>query len=459
MAAEQKKLSSEWADVDPNEEDPVTDAAKDLEKSSIAATAAEESSAVPPTGLDPHDAKAEVDVKTSEIYQSAKSFEDLGLPEALLKGVYDMGFNRPSKIQGHALPVLLSSSRPSLIGQAHHGSGKTATFSLAMLTNVDSKQKHPQAICVTPTRELAVQIQTVINALGKFTDVHAALAVKGSEKVVITDQIVVGTPGTILNKIKHKQINPKKLYMFVVDEADKMLQKSGLSEQTLKIRKACPKQMQTLLFSATFPQKVLQFSRKVAKGATEITIKKEQLSLDAIQQFKILCDQKQKYELLTDMYGLLEIGQSIIFSQTIATGKELTNAMRADGYGVALLHGQMEPQDRDTVMEDFRTGKATVLITTNVLARGIDVSQVTLVINYDVPIDHRGQPDPETYIHRIGRSGRFGRKGVAVNFVDTPKTKAAMEYIEQHYGHQCTELPAGDIEKLSEVVKAALEAN
>ena len=217
---------------------------------------------------------------------------------------------------------------------------------------------------------------------------------------------------------------------------------------------------QILLFSATFDSGIRAFAKTVAPAAIEIEVKTEELSLDSIKQFYVDCpSDAAKYSTLTAMYGLLEIGQSIIFVHSVATAKLLANRMRSDGYTVSLLHGKdMEPAERDRVMEDFRAQKTTVLITTNVLARGIDVLSITLVINFDIPLTRYNRPDPETYIHRIGRSGRFGRKGVAINFVSDAKSRADLAAIAQHFQHDITQLPTHDMEALSTTVQNALKA-
>ena len=220
-----------------------------------------------------------------------------------------------------------------------------------------------------------------------------------------------------------------------------------------------PPSTQILLFSATFDAKIRAFAQTVAPRAIEIVVKTEELSLDSIKQFYVdVGSEADKYALLTSMYGLLEIGQSIVFVHSVATAKALANRMRADGYTVSLLHGKdMQPAERDRVMDDFRRQKTTVLITTNVLARGIDVLSITLVVNFDLPLTKYNTPDPETYIHRIGRSGRFGRRGVAINFVSDDKSRKDLAHIAAHFNKDITQLPQNDIEQLSTIVQQALK--
>lgn len=447
-----EKLASTTID-DPEAEEKNDDPEADEESALVTAF----------SGLHPDDEKAEVDIKAGKgvdlsIYKAAKTFEELGLSKELLDGVYAMKFVTPSKIQAQALPIILARNRPNLIGQAHHGSGKTAVYSLGMLSRVDPNLKQVQAICVCPVRELAIQVNQVVTFLGQFTKITSYLAVPGSSREPIQAQIVIGTPGTILAKMRAREIDKRYVTLFVADEADQMISKQGLGEQTIKIKNQLDKKCQILLFSATYADKVRKFADVVAPNSTNINIKREDLSLDAIKQFYMDCQgENNKYDVLTNIYGLLNIGQSIIFVHTVKTAKELSNRMRDNGYTVSLLHGKdMSPEERDRVMEDFRKGTTAVLITTNVLARGIDVLQVTLVINYDIPLDRVNKPDPETYIHRIGRSGRFGRKGVAINFVHDQQSKANLRYIAQYYSKDILPLPTDDLDLLEKKINDAL---
>lgn len=422
------------------------------------------------SGLHPNDEKAEVTVtgpvdedgKTSEllsVFSAAKSFEDLNLKPELLKGVYEMKFSKPSSIQAQALPIILDAKHPNLIGQAQAGSGKTGAFSLGILSRIDLNKKKPQALVLVPVRELAIQVASVIRQFGKFLPGLEVLeAVRQSKKEKVTAHVVVGTPGTVDNKIHHRDLDVRDIMVFVADEADQMINSEGLGDKTITIKRKMPKNCQILLFSATFDEQIRKFARTVATKAMEIMVKTEQLSLDNIKQYYIDCKSADdKYETLTDIFPILQKGQSIIFVHTVATAKDLCNRMRAGGYTVSLLHGKMQETDRDTVMNDFRTGKTNVLITTNVLARGIDVLAVTLVINYDIPLNRRNKADPETYLHRIGRTGRFGRKGVAVNFVHDDHSRGELAAIARHFNKNVVALPRDDIEKVEEIVAKDLK--
>eukprot|EP00163_Fabomonas_tropica_P007734 TRINITY_DN1740_c4_g1_i1.p1 TRINITY_DN1740_c4_g1~~TRINITY_DN1740_c4_g1_i1.p1 ORF type:complete len:262 (+),score=85.53 TRINITY_DN1740_c4_g1_i1:196-981(+) len=241
--------------------------------------------------------------------------------------------------------------------------------------------------------------------------------------------------------------------MFVLDEADVMLDQQGLGDQTIKIKKTLPKDVQVLLFSATYAKRVREFATKVVPNPSIITVKREKLSVSGIRQFYIKCGtEEQKLQLLGDIYAFLTIGSSIIFVQTRKAAQHIHKVMTDDGHTVSLLHGaDMETSERDRTLDNFRLGKTKVLITTNVLARGIDIMSVTLVVNYDVPVDRQGNADPETYLHRIGRSGRFGRKGVAINLIDNQKSMDVLNEIAAHFKKEIKEIP-NDIEQLGKIL-------
>jgi len=393
---------------------------------------------------------------------SVKSFNDLGLAKELLDGVYAMGFNKPSKIQEAALPIILSDPPKNLIAQAQSGTGKTASFVLCMLSRADPKLAAPQCLCVVPTRELARQIAEVIQAMGKFTKLQTCLVIK-DEKIPkkIEQQILVGTPGRILDLIQKKILITRAMKVFVLDEADVMIDISGLGDQTIKVKKNLPPTCQYLLFSATFKDSVHAFANRVVpQPVVNIRLKRKDLTWDTIQQLYIDCkSQEKKFQVLSDIYGYLSVGQSIIFVHTRKTATELHQRMTAAGHTVSLLHGgeDMTSADRDKVIDDYRSGKTKVLITTNVLARGIDILQVMLVINYDLPLDEKNQPDPSTYLHRIGRSGRFGRRGIAVNFVHDDETKRQVQQLASYFGREIKEFPAEKIEDLQPMLEAVFE--
>ncbi|KAN0113613.1 P-loop containing nucleoside triphosphate hydrolase protein [Russula decolorans] len=409
--------------------------------------------------------------KSSPLY-SVKSFEELGLHADLLKGIYDMGFTKPSKIQESALPLLLRDPPQNMIGQSQSGTGKTAAFVLTMLSRVDFTKNKPQALCLAPSRELARQIMSVIAAMGKFTPVQTEYAIKdhlprGVSN--ITAHVVVGTPGTMIELIRRRVIDVSDVKVFVLDEADNMLDKDGLGDQTLRVKNTLPRSEQTqiILFSATFPDHVRSFASNFAPNANKIELKRNELSVDSIRQFYMDCkSEEHKYEVLVSLYHLLTIGQSIIFCQQRRTADRIAQRMVAEGHKVASLHGAKEGSERDSIIDGFREGREKVLITTNVISRGIDVLQVNMVVNYDLPLmnDREGtsgsgdpQPDIETYIHRIGRTGRFGRKGISINFVHDKNTWAQMEEIEKATGKGITRIETTDLDVMEEQMKKAMK--
>ncbi|ORX54146.1 putative DBP5-RNA helicase [Hesseltinella vesiculosa] len=390
---------------------------------------------------------------------SIKSFDDLGLAPELLKGIYNMKFNKPSKIQERALPLLLQNPPRNLIGQSQSGTGKTAAFVLTMLSRVDKSIPAPQALCLAPSRELARQIMDVVELMGKFSDITTSIVVKDSwsRDRPITGQVVVGTPGSVFDVMRRKLLPVKNIKTFVLDEADNMLDQGGLGDQTFRIQGLVPKNAQSVLFSATFPDHVRRFAERFARNANEISLKREELSVDSIKQFYVDCDSEQhKYEVLVNLYDLLTVSQSIIFCKQRNTADNIATRMTDQGHSVVALHGQMAPDERDKVMDDFRRGEFKVLITTNVIARGIDIMQVSLVVNYDLPLDKSGYPDYEAYLHRIGRTGRFGRTGVSINFVHDRESWEKMTMIEEHFHRNIERIPTDNWEEVEQKLKKVL---
>lgn len=398
---------------------------------------------------------------------SVKTFEELGLRDELLKGLYAMKFSKPSKIQEKALPLLLSEPARNMIGQSQSGTGKTAAFALTMLTRVDESDPSLQAVCLSPARELARQTLDVVQEMGKFTKVKTQLLVPGSldrdmGKKAVDAQIVVATPGFFLDMIRKKIVDVSKVKVFVIDEADNMLDQQGLGDQCSRIKKfvvARNAHVQLVLFSATFPDEVRKYAEKFVPNANTLELKHEELNVDEITQLYIDCaNNEAKFEYLCELYGLMTVASSIIFVQTKQTADQLYFNMKKEGHKVSVLHGSLQSGDRDKLIDDFREGRSKVLITTNVLARGIDIPSVTMVVNYDMPFDKNGKPDPSTYLHRIGRTGRFGRRGVAVSFIDSKKSYECLEKISGYFGGlKLIKLPNDDWDKVEEIVKNAVK--
>lgn len=392
---------------------------------------------------------------------SVKSFEELGLSPELLKGLYAMKYNKPSKIQEKALPLLLLNPATNMIGQSQSGTGKTAAFSLTLLSRVDELVPAVQAICLAPARELARQTLEVIQTMGRFTKVTSKLVVPGSYDAVteFKEHILVGTPGTLLDLIKRRRVNMGKVKVFVLDEADNMLDAQGLGAQCVRVKKSLPTTTQLVLFSATFPTEVREYAEKFVPNANSLELKQEELNVDGIKQLYMDCNSEQhKFEVLCELYGLLTIGSSIIFVGTKRTADMLYRKMKEEGHTVSVLHGSLENADRDRLIDDFREGRSKVLITTNVLARGIDIASVSMVVNYDLPVDKDGKPDPSTYLHRIGRTGRFGRVGVSISFVHDKRSYEVLKYIQQYFGDiEMTRVPTDDWDEVEKIVKKVIK--
>jgi len=248
--------------------------------------------------------------------------------------------------------------------------------------------------------------------------------------------------------------------VFVLDEADNMLDQDGLGEQTLRVKNSLPRNapVQMVLFSATFSDNVRKFANNFAKNANKIELKRNEVAVDNIKQFYMDCkNEEHKYDVLVSLYGLLTIGQSIIFCQHRHTADRISQKMTGEGHKVASLHGAKDASERDEIIDGFREGRDKVLITTNVIARGIDILQVNMVVNYDLPLLNDGQPDIDTYLHRIGRTGRFGRKGVSVNFVHDKRTWQQMEQIEKATGKSIVRIETNDIDEMETQMKKVLK--
>ncbi|XP_076597254.1 ATP-dependent RNA helicase DDX19A [Chaetodon auriga] len=394
---------------------------------------------------------------SSPLY-SVKTFEELRLKPELLRGVYSMGFNRPSRIQENALPMMLAQPPQNLIAQSQSGTGKTAAFSLAMLSHVNPANKWTQCLCISPTYELALQIGQVIEQMGKFCpDVKLSYGIRGNRVergIKLQEQIVIGTPGTVLDWCtKYKLIDPKKITMFVLDEADVMIATQGHRDQSIRIQRQLAKDCQMLLFSATFEDSVWRFAERIVPDPNIIRLKREEETLDTIKQFYVLCKEKEdKFTALCNLYGSLTIAQAIIFCHTRKIAAWLTANLTEEGHQVALLSGELTVEQRAAVIERFRNGKEKVLVTTNVCSRGIDVEQVSLVVNFDLPVDMDGNADNETYLHRIGRTGRFGRRGFAVNMVDCKHSMDIINQIETHFNRRITKLDTSNVDEMESLL-------
>jgi translation initiation factor 4A len=361
------------------------------------------------------------------------NFDDMNLKEELLRGVFAYGFEKPSAIQQRAiLPVIKGHD---VIAQAQSGTGKTATFSISILQSIDISIRKCQALVLSPTRELAQQIQKVVLALGDYMDCkcHACIGgtnVRDDMKILEAGvHVVVGTPGRVWDMINRRALNTENIKMFVLDEADEMLSR-GFKDQIYEVFQLLPPQTQVVLLSATMPPDVLEVTKNFMRDPIRILVKRDELTLEGIKQFYVSVEKEEwKLDTLCDLYETVTITQAIIFCNTRRKVDWLTEKMQSREFTVSAMHGEMTQAEREIIMREFRSGSSRVLITTDLLARGIDVQQISLVINYDLPANR------ENYIHRIGRGGRFGRKGVAINFV-TNEDFRMLRDIEQFYNTQ-----------------------
>jgi len=367
------------------------------------------------------------------------SFDDMSLPEGLLRGIYSYGFEQPSAIQQRAIVPVLEGR--DTIGQAQSGTGKTATFLVGALAQIDFSQKSCQALVLAPTRELALQTQKVGFALGDYLGVRCHASIGGTarredaEKLRDGQHLVVGTPGRILDMMEKGILGVASLRLLIIDEADEMLS-FGFNDQIYKIFKILHPEVQVCLFSATMPADILELTKKFMRNPIHILVKKNELTLEGIQQFYVDVDKDiLKLDVLCDLYETLTITQSIIYCNTQRRVETLAAEMSKRDFTVSIMHAGLDQDQRSLVMKEFTSGSSRVLISTDLLARGIDVQQLSLVINYDLPTSI------ENYLHRIGRSGRFGRKGVAINFL-TSRDMRTMRDIERFYATQIQELPA-----------------
>jgi len=367
------------------------------------------------------------------------NWDDLNLKTDLLRGIYAYGFENPSDIQKKAIFPIIHEN--DVIAQAQSGSGKTGTFSISALQRVDTAINETQILIIAPTRELALQIHTVIKNIGiNINDLRVKSLVGGSS--VKNDiyhmrkqipHIIVGCAGRVCDMIRRKRIHMETVRLFILDEADEMLS-GGFKDQIYDIFQYFNQNVQVAIFSATMPEEVLQLTEKFMRTPVQIIVKKEELTLECIEQkYVALYSDQDKFEMLQNIFEMISINQCIIYCNSVRRVNELYDAMNNAGFSVCAIHSSMERVDREAVFKTFRSGGSRVLISSDVTARGIDIQQVSTVINFDVP------NNVHTYLHRIGRSGRWGRKGLAVNFI-TKQDINQMKMIEKHYNINISEL-------------------
>ena len=378
------------------------------------------------------------------IIEDIDTFDDLDIPEDLLRGIYSYGYEVPSAIQRKAIKPVMEGH--DIIAQAQSGTGKTASFLIGSMSRVDKSNPDVQVIVICPNRELANQIYSNFEAFNTYLGLTGTLIMGGTsvennfkdlDKGV---QVVIGTPGRIYDMLRRYALKTNSLKCFIMDEADEMLSK-GFKDQICDIFRFISGDTQICLFSATMPDFAIEITKKFMSDPLKILVKAEMVTLEGIKQYYLGVDQEQyKIATLYDLYERLRIKQTIIFVNSKRKADFLKTELERENHVVSIIHASLTQTQRDQTMRDFREGTSRVLIATDIIARGIDVQQVEVVINFDVP------KYIETYIHRIGRSGRFGRKGIAINLV-TEEEFEKLKKIQNFYSTEISPLP-GNIKSL-----------
>ena len=369
------------------------------------------------------------------------SWDDLNIDPNILRGIFAYGFENPSPIQKKAiLPIYKGKD---IIAQAQSGTGKTAAFTIGALSIIDLTNNNTQVLILSPTRELTSQTASVVKSIGcMMTGLKIQTLFGGSYFDDNSDfmkksapHIICGCPGRVNDMIRRDKIASSKIRLVVLDEADEMLS-DGFKEQVYNILQTLNNDVQIALFSATLPNDILPITKKIMRNPVKISVKTEQLTLEGIFQYYVAVDDdRQKYATLKDIFSFISLSQCIIYCNSVKRVSDLFEAMREDGVPVCCIHSGMDKIVREEAFAEFRTGKSRVLISSNVTSRGIDIQQVSTVINFDIP------KCVHNYLHRIGRSGRWGRKGVGINFV-TRRDINKVKEIEAHYSCQINEMPA-----------------
>ena len=379
-----------------------------------------------------------------EIYDSSyeiNTWDDLELSPDLLRGIYAYGFENPSPIQKKAIkPIVM---KRDVIAQAQSGTGKTATFTIGALSNVDVTINSTQALVLSPTKELTLQTAKVFEGIGSMTKGLRVQSAFGGSAVEEgssfsnknAPHVICGCPGRVFDMMRRDRISSHKIKIVVLDEADELLS-SGFKEQVYNIFQYLSPDVQVVLVSATLPEGMSGVIDKIMRNPIKISVKREMLTLEGIAQYYIAVDDdRQKYLTLKDLFSFLSVSQCIIYCNSVKRVQDLYEAMKEDAFPVCRLHSGMDKTERAAAFSEFKSGASRVLISSNVTARGIDVQQVSIVINFDIP------KCVNTYLHRIGRSGRWGRKGVGINFI-TRRDISKLKEIETHYSTQISEMPA-----------------
>lgn len=374
------------------------------------------------------------------------NFDDLNIKEDILRGIYSYGFEKPSVIQQRSIPEMITGS--DIISQAQSGTGKTGAYVIGLLNKIDPSIKKTECLILLPTHELVNQVYDVIIEISKYMNIDILKVIGGTNvsecvrSLSLKPKILIGTPGRVLDMIQRRYINSDDLKVLIFDEADEILS-YGFKDTIYNIIITIGKKCQICLFSATLPNDILELTEKFMNNPKKILVKNEELTLEGIRQFYVkVKDNNWKYDIITDLYDVINVNQCIIYINSKIKIKEIYQRFLDDNFPVSYISGERPSEERKLVMEEFRSGKIRILLSTDLLSRGIDIQQLSLVINFDLP------REKETYIHRIGRSGRYGRKGVAINLINDKEIQD-LKNIEEFYNSKINELPENIKELLS----------
>ena len=385
----------------------------------------------------------------TEVEQEVKAYEtfdEMGLNDPLIRGVYTYGFERPSKIQ--QLAIVPMREQNDILAQSQSGTGKTGAFTIGALSTVDASKRGPQVLVICPTRELSQQTERVAASIGSYMNLKVLSATGGNQiradvaALKAGAQFIVGTPGRIFDLICRGELSVEHMKYVILDEADQMLEDLFVDQIRAILNSKFPSSTRLALFSATMPKNVLEIAETYLSNPVRILLPPDEVTLEGIKQYYVSLDREDwKLPVLLDLYQQITVNQALIYVNKRQKAEWLAKQLTSQGFTLEFIHGEMEVAERKKRMEDFRSGMIRVLISTDLLARGIDVQQVSLVINYEMPIQR------ENYVHRIGRSGRYGKKGNAINLVCGDEMNAIKE-IESHYSTAISELPE-DLSALS----------
>jgi superfamily II DNA/RNA helicase len=379
------------------------------------------------------------ELENEETYE-IKNWDDLDLDVNLLRSIFAYGFEKPSPIQEKAIMPIIKGR--DVVAQAQSGTGKTATFVIGALANVNVNDNSTQILALSPTKELTIQTAKVFEGLGsmlnglKIQKLYGGSLIEEKSSFIQKNDphVICGCPGRVFDMLRRDKMYCKKIKMVILDEADEMLS-STFKDQVYNIFQYLNPNIQVVLVSATLPESISMIVSKIMRNPIKISVKREQLTLEGIRQYYVAVDDdRQKYLTLKDLFSQLTLSQCIIYCNSIKRVDDLCEAMKEDGFPVCCIHSNMDRFEREKSFEDFKTGKNRVLISSNVTSRGIDIQQVSIVINFDLP------KCVNNYLHRIGRSGRWGRKGVGINFI-TRRDISKIKEIEEHYSTQIVEMP------------------